>query len=166
MAEREITVVYGGGRVGTMGSLADGALAAGGAVIGVIPQHLADHEVGHDGLTELHVVETLHERKALMSELADGFIALPGGAGTMDELFESWTWSQLGLHDKPIGLLDVDGYFQHLLRFIDHMVAEGFLKERFRDTLIVEADLDQLLDRCVHYQRPSPTWRELTPPAP
>ena len=166
LAERGITIVYGGGRVGTMGAVADGALAAGGEVIGVIPQHLMDREVGHERLTKLHVVDSLHERKALMSELADGFLALPGGAGTMDELFESWTWSQLGLHGKPVGLLNIDGYYDHLLRFIDHMVAEGFLRERYRDAFVVEADLGRLLDRYAHYQPPSHAWADLTPPAP
>ncbi|HWE88455.1 MAG TPA: TIGR00730 family Rossman fold protein [Pseudonocardiaceae bacterium] len=166
LAERGITVVYGGGRVGTMGALADGALAAGGEVVGVIPQHLVDREVGHQRLTELHVVTTLHERKALMADLADAFLTLPGGAGTMDEMFESWTWSQLGLHEKPIGLLDVGGYFQHLLRFVDHMIGEGFLKQRFRDILVVDEELDRLLDRCVAYQPPSHTWADMSPPAP
>ncbi len=124
------TVVYGGASVGLMGAVADAALAEGGRVVGVIPQSLVDREVAHPGLSELHVVPGLHERKALMAELSDAFLALPGGAGTLEELFEVYTWAQLGLHDKPLVLVDVRGYFGGLLAFLDHAEAEGFLPRR------------------------------------
>jgi uncharacterized protein (TIGR00730 family) len=163
LAERGVEVVYGGGRVGMMGALAEGALAAGGSVVGVIPRSLVDWEVAHQGLTELHVVETMHERKALMARLADAFVALPGGAGTLEELFEVWTWAQLGLHAKPVGLLDVDGYFEHLIRMVDHMVAEGFLKPPYRDMLLVDHDLDRLLAQCRDYRTPDYAWTEENP---
>ncbi|GAB2963331.1 LOG family protein [Saccharothrix stipae] len=163
LAERGIEVVYGGGRVGTMGALADGALAAGGSVIGVIPRDLVDWEVAHVGLTRLHVVESMHERKALMAELSDAFVTLPGGAGTLEELFEVWTWAQLGLHTKPVGLLDVDGYFTHLVAMIDHMVEEGFLKPPYRDMLLMDQDFDRLLARCADYRTPDFRWTEDKP---
>jgi uncharacterized protein (TIGR00730 family) len=147
LARREMTLVYGGGRVGLMGAMADAALAAGGQVVGVIPQLLLDKEVGHRGLTELHVVKTMAERKLLMGELSDVFLTLPGGIGTMDELFEAWTWTQLELHDKPCGLLNYDGYYDALLEFLDHAVARGFLRPRFRAELIVDTNLAGLLDR-------------------
>jgi len=130
-----------------MGAVANGALEAGGEVIGVIPRQLDELEVGHRGLTELHTVETMHERKAMMADLADGVIVLPGGPGTLDELFEMFTWSQLGLHHKPIGLLDVAGYWQPLLAVLDLMVQERFLRAENRDTLIVDTDATALLDR-------------------
>lgn len=145
LGERGIGLVYGGGNVGLMGVLADAALAAGAAVTGVIPQTLVDREVAHQGLTQQRVVGSMHERKALMAELADAFIALPGGLGTLDELFEIWTWSQLGFHAKPCGLLDVAGYFQPLVTFLDRAVAEGFVRRQHRDTLRVEADPERLL---------------------
>ncbi|MFI9811523.1 LOG family protein [Saccharothrix variisporea] len=160
LAELGVEVVYGGGRVGTMGALADGALAAGGSVFGVIPRSLVELEVAHHGLTELHVVETMHERKARMAELADAFVTLPGGAGTLEEMFEVWTWAQLGLHAKPLGLLDVDGYYGHLLKMVDHMVEEGFLKPPYRDMLLVADDLDRLLDGFRGYQPPDYKWTE------
>ena len=147
LAQRQITVVYGGGRVGLMGALADSALAAGGRVIGVIPQMLLDREVGHAGLSQLHVVSTMSERKQLMSDLADAYLVLPGGIGTMDELFEAWTWTQLGLQQKLCGLLNFSGYYDALLAFIEHAVREGFLKPHFRDTLVVDTDVARLLDR-------------------
>jgi uncharacterized protein (TIGR00730 family) len=132
IAESGLELVYGGGNVGLMGLVADAALAAGGKVIGVIPEALMRWEVGHLDLTELRVVASMHERKATMAELSDGFIALAGGIGTMEELFEVWTWGQLGLHAKPLGFLDVAGYYAHLHAFLDHMTAEGFLKPRHR----------------------------------
>jgi uncharacterized protein (TIGR00730 family) len=147
LAGRGIGIVYGGGRVGLMGSLADGALDAGGEVIGVIPRGLVDRELAHPGVTELRVVETLHERKAVMAELADGFIALPGGLGTLEELSEVLSWAQLDLHRKPCGVLDPGGYFRDLVGFLDHAVDEGFLAAPDRARLIVEATLDKLLDR-------------------
>ncbi|MFE9746727.1 TIGR00730 family Rossman fold protein [Saccharothrix saharensis] len=163
LAERGIDVVYGGGRVGTMGALADGALAAGGSVIGVIPRALVDWEVAHGNLTELRVVSSMHERKALMVELSDAFVALPGGAGTLEELFEVWTWAQLGLHAKPVALLDVDGYFGHLVAMVDHMVEEGFLKPPYRDMLLVDDDLDRLLTRIREYRTPDYRWTDDKP---
>jgi uncharacterized protein (TIGR00730 family) len=146
LADREIELVYGGASVGLMGALADGALAAGGTVIGVIPTRLVELEVAHAGLTELHMVETMHERKALMAELSDAVIALPGGAGTLDELFELMTWKQLGLHRKPIGLLDVAGYWQPLLVFLQHAVDERFVRAHHFETLLVSQDAASLLD--------------------
>jgi hypothetical protein len=147
LAERGITLVYGGGRVGLMGALADAALLAGGRVIGVIPQLLLDKEAGHTGLTELHVVETMSARKQLMGELADAYLTLPGGIGTLDELFEAWTWTQLGLQDKPSGLLNQEGYYDPLLQFLDQCVSEGFLRPRYRAVLIVDTDVAALVDR-------------------
>ena len=156
LAEQHIRVVYGGGRVGLMGAVADAALAAGGRVIGVIPQLLLDKEVGHTGLTELHVVETMAQRKWMMGELSDAFLALPGGIGTMDELFEAWTWTQLDLHDKPCGLLNFHGYYDSLIHFLDQAVVEGFLRPRHRDALVVGDDLQQLLDELSARTRSSP----------
>lgn len=147
LAQRNIILVYGGGRIGLMGAMADAALEAGGKVIGVIPKILYRKEVAHEGLAELRVCGTMAERKAIMGELADAFVALPGGIGTMDELFEVWTWMQLGLQDKPAGLLNVSGYYDAFIRFIEHAVAEGFLKPAHREALIVEMDAERLLDR-------------------
>ena len=155
LAERGIGLVYGGASVGTMGAVADGALAAGGEVIGVIPEHLSSVEIAHAGLTELHVVADMHERKAKMAALSEGFLALPGGAGTLEELFEVWTWAQLGLHAKPIGLVDIAGYYGPLREFVDHMVAEGFLRAAHRDLLAIHADPAVLLDKFAEYEAPS-----------
>jgi len=143
--QRHWAIVYGGGRVGLMGVVADCALAAGGEVIGVIPRALASGEVVHDGLSQLHLVETMHERKALMAQLSDAFIALPGGFGTMDELHEVLTWRQLGIHDKPIGLLNSGGYYDELLRLYDRMMREGFVATRTRGLLVDAADIAALL---------------------
>jgi uncharacterized protein (TIGR00730 family) len=154
LASRNIGVVYGGGKVGLMGILADTALAAGGEVIGVIPQDLVDREVGHDGLTELHVVGSMHERKALMAELSDAFVALPGGAGTLEELIEVYTWSQLGLHAKPMGVLNVEGYYDGLAALLDHAMDEGFLRPQHRAALHTAATPAELLDTFVGW-RPS-----------
>ena len=147
LAERGIGLVYGGGNVGLMGELADAVLDAGGRAIGVIPQQLVDREIAHGGLTELHVVENLHQRKALMAELADAFLTLPGGVGTMEELFEVWSWGRLGLHSKPCGLLNVDGYFDSLRTLTDQMVTEGFLEPEYRKMLLIEEQPSVLLDR-------------------
>lgn len=147
LASRGIGLVYGGGRVGLMGVAADSALAAGGEVIGVIPEAMVAREVGHLGLTELRVVDTMHTRKALMYDLSDGFLALPGGYGTLDELCEALTWSQLGLHGKPCGLLNVAGYFDGLLAFFDHATAEGFVRGAHRGLVISDVDPGRLLDR-------------------
>ena len=145
LAEMDIRLVYGGGSVGLMGIAADACMAAGGTVVGVIPQLLMEKEVGHNAITEMHVVANMHERKALMTELSAGFIALPGGYGTLDELFEALTWLQLGYHRKPVGLLNVDGFFDHLVSFVDHCRDERFLREQHRDSLCVDADLRQLI---------------------
>jgi uncharacterized protein (TIGR00730 family) len=158
LAERGIGLVYGGATVGTMGIIADAVMTAGGEVHGVIPRQLFDREVAHRGLTELYEVADMHERKARMAELADAFIALPGGAGTLEELFEVWTWSQLGLHTKPIGLLDVAGYYQRLQPLLDHMVAEGFLRPEYRDALRIRADAPALLDELLTAVPPAPKW--------
>jgi len=147
LAERGIGVVYGGGKVGLMGVVADTALAAGAEVIGVMPQALIDREIGHGGLTELRIVGSMHERKAQMAELSDGFVALPGGAGTLEELIEVYTWSQLGLHRKPMGVLNVRGYYDGLEALLDHAVREGFLREQHRAALHVAGDPDELLER-------------------
>lgn len=156
LAERGLAVVYGGAHVGTMGALAGGALEAGGEVIGVMPQRLVDREVAHTSLTRLEVVATMHERKARMAELADAFIALPGGFGTLDELFEILTWAQIGLHAKPIGLLDVGGFFGPLLSYLDHAVAQGFIQPRHRALLHVATDAPALLSTLeAHEQDPA-----------
>lgn len=147
LAERDITLVYGGGRVGLMGEVADACLHAGGQVIGVIPQMLLDREVGHAGLTDLEVVTSLSVRKQRMSDLAQAFIALPGGIGTLDELFEVWTWSQLHLEHKPCGVLNVAGYYDPLLAFLDRSVTEDFLRADYRATLIVSDAAADLLAR-------------------
>jgi hypothetical protein len=147
LAARGLGLVYGGASVGLMGAVADGALASGGEVIGVIPQRLVDREVAHAGLSDLRVVATMHERKALMAELADAVIAMPGGTGTLDELFELFTWSQLGLHTMPIGLLDVAAYWQPLLSFLDYAVTERFLRAEHLATVLVESEPAALLDR-------------------
>jgi len=152
LASRGVDVVYGGAHVGLMGALADAALAAGGKVIGVIPNRLVEAEIAHAGLTELHIVNTMHERKAMMAELSDAVIALPGGTGTLDELFEMFTWSQLGLHQLPIGLLDTAEYWQPLLRFLEHSVNERFLRAEHFETLLVERDPGYLLDRLSSHQ--------------
>ena len=147
LAERGIGVVYGGGRLGLMGAVADAALAAGGEVIGVIPQALVDAEVAHRGLTELHVVEGMHQRKAAFTDLSDGFVTIPGGTGTMDELWEALSWAQLGYHAKPVGLLNVAGYYDGLVAFWEKMGDVGFLRPQHRDLLIVADTLAGLLDR-------------------
>jgi uncharacterized protein (TIGR00730 family) len=152
LARRGLGLVYGGARVGLMGTVADGALAAGGEVTGVIPRNLVEHEIAHTGLTDLREVTTMHERKALMAELSDAVIALPGGTGTLDELFELFTWSQLGLVRMPIGLLDVAGYWQPLLAMLDHMVAERLLRAEHRATLLVSTDAADLLDQLAAYR--------------
>lgn len=159
LARRGIGLVYGGGSIGLMGQVADGAAAAGGEVIGVIPEALRSREVDHDNLSALHVVSTMHERKAMMAELSDGFVALPGGIGTFEELFEVWTWSQLGYHAKPCGLLDINGFYSPMRAFIDHVVAEGFLREQHRDMLMVDNDPERLLDAMLSYiPQPGPHW--------
>jgi uncharacterized protein (TIGR00730 family) len=162
LAERGIRVIYGGAKVGMMGALADAARGAGGEVVGVIPRQMLDREIGHTGIDDLRVVGSMHERKALMTELADAFIALPGGIGTLDELFEAYTWAQLGIHAKPLGLLDVAGYFERLVAFLDHAVAERFLRAQTRDMLLVADDLDALLAALQAWrQAPVSKWMDL-----
>ncbi|HEX2078157.1 MAG TPA: TIGR00730 family Rossman fold protein [Longimicrobium sp.] len=154
LAERGMGLVYGGGRVGLMGMVADTLLQAGGEVIGVIPESLMRREVGHHGLTELHVVGSMHQRKALMADLADGFVALPGGFGTFEEFCEVITWSQLGIHPKPCGLLNVAGYYAPLLAMFDHAVAERFIRPQHRELVLEDTDPGRLLGRM----------RDFTPP--
>jgi len=151
MARQHISLVYGGAHVGIMGAIANELLELGGKVYGVIPEALVDMEVAHQGLTELYVVADMHERKSKMAELADGFISLPGGLGTLEEMFEMLTWAQLGLHDKPCGLLNVSGYYNDLLRFLDHSNEEGFMRREHRQLLIDDASPDQLLARLMDY---------------
>ena len=160
LARQRIGLVYGGGKVGLMGAVADAAMAQGGEVIGVIPRALVAKEIAHRGLTELRVVETMHERKALMSDLADGgYVALPGGLGTFEEVFEVWTWGQLGYHAKPVSLLNVCGFYDGMIRFLDGVVASGFVRREHRDMLIVGHEPDHLLERMRAYEPPrSPKW--------
>jgi uncharacterized protein (TIGR00730 family) len=158
LAGRGIEVVYGGGRLGLMGAVADAALAAGGRVTGVIPSALVDREVAHLGLTDLRIVSTLHERKALMADLADAFLALPGGLGTLEELAEVLSWAQLELHTKPIGVLDVGGYFGALAAFLDHATAEGFIGPDQRRLLMIETDLDALFQRFAAWLPSAGRW--------
>jgi uncharacterized protein (TIGR00730 family) len=150
LGQRDIRLVYGGGHVGLMGVVADACLNVGGSVIGVIPQALADREVAHRGLTELRVVGSMHERKAVMAELSDAFLALPGGYGTWDELFEALTWSQLGIQNKVCGLLNVNGYYDSLIAMMDRAVAEGFIRDPHREWLLSDTDVSRLLDRLNH----------------
>jgi uncharacterized protein (TIGR00730 family) len=154
LAKRNIGLVYGGGCIGLMGALADAALAAGGEVIGVIPDSLLRREVGHRGVTTLHVVETMHQRKALMADLADAFIALPGGYGTLEEFCEIVTWSQLGIQQKPCGLLNVERYWEGLLAMLEHSVSEGFLRPENRDLVLVASTPRQMLERLLKWKPP------------
>ncbi|MCP3942960.1 MAG: TIGR00730 family Rossman fold protein [Desulfobacteraceae bacterium] len=154
LLSRNIGLVYGGAHVGIMGEIADTVLEGGGEVIGIIPQALVDLEVSHTGLTELIIVNSMHERKAMMADLSDGFIALPGGLGTIEELFEVLTWAQLGFHKKPCGLLNADGYYDHLSAFLDHAVKEEFVKNAHRSMLIIEKDPITLLERFEAYEPP------------
>ncbi|MFP4472132.1 MAG: TIGR00730 family Rossman fold protein [Bacteroidales bacterium] len=152
LAHRNITLVYGGGNIGVMRVIADSALEAGGEVIGVMPRHIVDREIAHQEITKLHIVGSMHERKAMMAELSDAFIALPGGFGTIDELFEIMTWNQLEIISKPTGLLNVEGYFNHLMAFIDHAVEEKFVRTEHRSALIVEEDENRLLEKLEKFQ--------------
>lgn len=163
LATNNITLIYGGGKVGLMGQLADSVLKNGGDAIGVIPETLFKKEVAHESLTKLHIVENMHVRKALMYELSDGFVALPGGTGTLDELFEVFTWIQLGLLVKPVGLLNVDGYFDHLRSFLTHSVEQRFVKAEHLDMLVIDDSQDALLHRLTN-ARPisSDKWMDRT----
>jgi uncharacterized protein (TIGR00730 family) len=161
LVRADIGLVYGGAGIGLMGVIADAVRNGGGEVIGVIPQNLVEREVAHRKIEDLRVVDSMHERKALMAELSDGFIALPGGVGTLEELFEVWTWGHLGLHGKPCALLDVDGFYDRLTHFLDHVDREGFLRQGVRDMLMIEDDPDLLIRRMRQYQAPE-TPRVLT----
>lgn len=158
IAKQGKVLVYGGGRSGLMGIVADSALEAGGQVIGVIPQGLVDRELAHPDLTELYIVKNMHERKTKMSELSSGFIALPGGAGTIEEIFEQWTWAQLGIHLKPCAFLNVDGFYDDLLKFIQLTTDKGFSKARFTDQLIHSDSIDDILKQFERYRAPEPKW--------
>lgn len=159
MVERGIRLVFGGGSVGIMGAVADEVLRLGGEAVGVIPQALMRKELAHAGLTEMHVTPSMHARKTLMAELSDAFVALPGGIGTFEELFEVWTWGQLGFHDKPCAILNVGGYYDRLVEFLDHASAEEFVRPVHRGMLIVESDPELLLERFSAYQPPAqPKW--------
>ena len=155
LVREKLSLVYGGGKVGLMGELANEVLSLGGEVIGVIPRSLVEREVGHEGLTELRIVETMHERKALMADLADGFLALPGGLGTLEEVFEVWTWAQLGMHSKPVAFLDVGGYYEVLGEFLDQATREGFVRRAHRAIAIIERDPAELLKKMRAYTPPS-----------
>ena len=160
IANRGITLVYGGGRAGLMGVVADSALNAGGTVIGVIPQNLVDAELAHPLLTELHVVKNMHERKTKMSDLADAFIALPGGVGTLEEIFEQLTWGQLCLHQKPCAFLNIHGFYDELLNFLMKTTEAGFTQSRFTDALIFSSSIEEVLDAVEHYHAPEPKWNK------
>lgn len=157
LARHGVTMVYGGGRVGLMGAAADAALEDGGRVVGVLPRSLWSREVGHTGLSELLVVDTMHERKAIMADRADAFVALPGGAGTLEELFEVWTWAQLGIHTKPVAVLNVNGFYDPLLGMVDHLVDEGFVRPAQRAMLLADDDPARLLARVEAYEAPAVT---------
>ena len=144
------SIVYGGGRIGMMGALADAALEAGGEVVGVIPAAIAGAEIAHSGITELHIVDSMHARKAMLSKLGDAFVALPGGIGTLDELFEALTWRQLGIHDKPVGILNAAGYYDPLLATLDRMFEEGLLPPSTRRFITVDDDIEPLLEKMAH----------------
>lgn len=158
IAEQGKTLVYGGGRSGLMGIVADSALQAGGKVIGVIPNALVDRELAHPHLTELHVVNNMHERKTKMSELSDAFIALPGGAGTLEEIFEQWTWAQLGIHLKPCAFLNVEGFYDDLLKFIHLTTAKGFTHARFSESIIASDSIENILQQFESFKAPQPKW--------
>ena len=158
LAARHQTLVYGGGRSGLMGIIADSALAAGGKVIGVIPRQLVNRELAHPHITELFVVDNMHERKTRMSELAQGFIAIPGGAGTLEEIFEQWTWAQLGIHKKPCAFLNVDGFYDELIKFIEVTTQKGFTHERFTNTLISSSSIQDILSQFEKFVAPEPKW--------
>lgn len=163
MAERGVTVVYGGGMVGLMGAVADSAIGVGGKVIGVIPQALVAKEIAHPGLEDLRVVSTMHERKALMADLSDGFLVLPGGFGTMEEFFEVLTWTQLGIQDKPCGFLNTENYYRPLMTFLQHIAAEGFVERKRVDAMILEAEPEVLVRRLLALCGQGEGRRELDP---
>lgn len=154
LGENGHTLVYGGGRVGLMGLVADAAIEAGGHVVGIIPDFLHEREVAHSGVQDLKIVSSMHERKQLMADASDAFVALPGGIGTMEELFEIWTWAQLGRHEKPVGVLNVNGYFDGLLEFLDNMTGEGFLQDKHRKMLLESDRIEDLMDGFERFTYP------------
>lgn len=159
VADNGYRLVYGGAKVGLMGVVADAALEAGGEVVGVLPRSLQEKEIGHEGLNELHLVDSMHERKALMADLSDGFIALPGGVGTLEEIFEVWTWGQLGYHEKPCGFLNVESYYDHLITFLDHQTEEGFTKAAMRNMVQIADTPEAMIALFKAYAPPStPKW--------
>jgi uncharacterized protein (TIGR00730 family) len=158
LARSGLKLVYGGGKVGLMGAVADAVIAAGGQAEGVMPRALVEREIAHAGLSELHVVETMHQRKMMMSDLADAFVALPGGAGTLEEFFEQWTWALLGIHRKPCGLLNVAGYFAPLITMMQNIVADGFIAERYVEMLVIESEIEPMLKRFANYTPPPQKW--------
>ncbi len=158
IAKAGLTLVYGGGRVGLMGITADAALAAGGKVIGIIPQFLADKEVEHRNLTEVHIVQSMHERKTMMADLSDGFVALPGGAGTLEEIFEQWTWAQLGIHTKPVAFLNAGGFYEPLIEMIARMKSTGFIQPELADMVIVGENITSILAQLKVYEAPQKHW--------
>ncbi|GGD26512.1 cytokinin riboside 5'-monophosphate phosphoribohydrolase [Microbacterium faecale] len=158
LAKAGIGLVYGGGNVGLMGAVATAGRDAGGAVVGVLPEALVDKEMAHPDLTRLEIVADMHERKQRMADLSDAFVMLPGGIGTLEEFFEAWTWQQLGIHDKPIALYDVGGFWDPLLEMIDRLADQGFVREHFRNGLIVSSEPQDLLEKLRAWQRPAPKW--------
>ena len=164
IAEAGLTLVYGGGKVGLMGAVADAALAAGGRVIGVMPEHLVSQEIAHRGLTELRVVTSMHERKQAMEDLSDGFLCLPGGPGTFEEIFEQWTWALLGVHAKPCGFVNVGGYYDLMRATIDQMADKGFIAQPYVDMLIYADSTPEVIERFRNYEAPAPKWMMTKPP--
>jgi uncharacterized protein (TIGR00730 family) len=166
IARRGLTLVYGGGRVGLMGAVADAALAAGGKVIGVMPRDLVDQEIGHTGLTELRVVADMHERKRAMADVSDGFLCLPGGPGTFEEIFEQWTWGLLGFHAKPCGFVNVNGYYEPMRRAIQGMVNSGFVAQQYADMLVYVRTAAEAIEAFEAYVAPPPKWSHAPIPTP
>jgi uncharacterized protein (TIGR00730 family) len=164
IARAGMTLVYGGGKVGLMGAVADAALAAGGRVVGVMPEHLVSQEIAHRGLTELRVVASMHERKQAMEELSDGFLCLPGGPGTFEEIFEQWTWALLGVHAKPCGFVNVGGYYDLMRATIQQMADKGFIAQPYVDMLIYADSTAEVIQQFGNYQAPAPKWTMTTPP--
>jgi uncharacterized protein (TIGR00730 family) len=165
LVDAGLTLVYGGGRVGLMGTIADEVLAAGGRAVGVIPELLVNKEVGHRGLSELHVVPDMHQRKKMMADLSDAFVALPGGAGTLEELFEVYTWAQLGYHHKPVALYNIEGYYDPLVTMLEHTVQEGFMQQTYLDILQIDNDAGALIDKLKRYHPPGQDkWSTKTAP--
>ena len=165
IARRGADLVYGGASIGLMGIVADAALGAGGEVVGVMPRSLVERELAHRGITRLHVVETMHERKTTMADLADAFLALPGGAGTLEEIFEQWTWGQLGIHAKPCAFLDIKGYFAPIRTMVERMVTDGFLQPQFAGMLSFSGSIDEILAGFASYVPPPSKWGSATGPA-